>query len=192
MHAHTHTHTHKSKKTMSVYMKIQECFWILKKMKTKTAWVWEILSCPDQTSTSSWDSWISHLCKRGSTALFQGDLVSCETIKNFVATVVSLSMLAPTDVVLGELFFFTFIFISWRIIILQYCSGFCHTLTWISHGFTCVPHPDPWRASWRKNWKSYAPPALKCYYAIKWRTSHMPSERCQQFTMTYSSYNPNC
>ena len=20
---------------------------------------------------------------------------------------------------------------------------FCHTLTWISHGFTCVPHPDP-------------------------------------------------
>ena len=23
------------------------------------------------------------------------------------------------------------------------CSGFCHTLTWISHGSTCVPHPDP-------------------------------------------------
>ncbi|CAM9336732.1 unnamed protein product, partial [Rangifer tarandus platyrhynchus] len=21
--------------------------------------------------------------------------------------------------------------------------GFCHTLTRISHGFTCVPHPDP-------------------------------------------------
>ena len=40
------------------------------------------------------------------------------------------------------LFFFSFIFISWRLIILQYCSGFSHTLTWISHGFTCVPHPD--------------------------------------------------
>ena len=26
---------------------------------------------------------------------------------------------------------------------LQYCSGFCHTLTCISHGFTCVPHPEP-------------------------------------------------
>ena len=26
---------------------------------------------------------------------------------------------------------------------LQYCSGFCHTLTWISHGCTCVPHPEP-------------------------------------------------
>ena len=38
--------------------------------------------------------------------------------------------------------FFSFIFISWRLISLQYCS-FCHTLTWISHRFTCVPHPDP-------------------------------------------------
>ena len=38
--------------------------------------------------------------------------------------------------------FYLFIFISWRLIILQYCSGFCHTLTWISHGFPCVPHPS--------------------------------------------------
>ena len=41
------------------------------------------------------------------------------------------------------LFFFSFIFICWRRITLQYCSGFCHILTWISHGFTCVPHPNP-------------------------------------------------
>ena len=40
-------------------------------------------------------------------------------------------------------FFFRLIFISWRLITLQYCSGFCHTLTWISHGFTCIPHPYP-------------------------------------------------
>ena len=40
-------------------------------------------------------------------------------------------------------FFFSFIFISWRLITLQYCNGFCHTLTWISYGFTRVPHPDP-------------------------------------------------
>ena len=39
--------------------------------------------------------------------------------------------------------FFSFIFISWRLITSQYCSGFCHTLTWISHGFTCIPRPDP-------------------------------------------------
>ena len=39
--------------------------------------------------------------------------------------------------------FFSFIFISWRLITLQCCSGFCHTLTWISHGVACIPHPDP-------------------------------------------------
>ena len=43
---------------------------------------------------------------------------------------------------LTEFFIFIF-FISWRLITLQYCSGFCHTLTWISHGYTCIPHPDP-------------------------------------------------
>ena len=26
-------------------------------------------------------------------------------------------------------YFFSFIFISWRLITSQYCSGFCHTLT---------------------------------------------------------------
>ena len=33
-------------------------------------------------------------------------------------------------------FFFPFFFYF------LYCSGFCHTLKWNSHGFTCVPHPD--------------------------------------------------
>ena len=42
-----------------------------------------------------------------------------------------------------DAFFFSFIFISWRLITLQHCSGFCHTLKWISHGFTCIPHPGP-------------------------------------------------
>ena len=39
--------------------------------------------------------------------------------------------------------FFLIFFISWRLITLQYCSEFCHTLKWISHEFTCIPHPDP-------------------------------------------------
>ena len=39
--------------------------------------------------------------------------------------------------------YYRFIYFSWRLITLQYCGGFCHTLTWISHGCTCVPHPDP-------------------------------------------------
>ena len=30
-------------------------------------------------------------------------------------------------------------YFNWRLIALQYCGGFCHILTWISHGWTCVP-----------------------------------------------------
>ena len=31
----------------------------------------------------------------------------------------------------------------WDVNFFFYCSEFCHTLKWNSHGFTCVPHPDP-------------------------------------------------
>ena len=41
------------------------------------------------------------------------------------------------------LFFSFFLYFNWRLITLQYCDGFCHTFTWISHGCTCVPHPEP-------------------------------------------------
>ena len=44
---------------------------------------------------------------------------------------------------LAVYFMFFFFLISWKLITLQYCSGFCHTLTWISHGYTCIPHPNP-------------------------------------------------
>ena len=44
----------------------------------------------------------------------------------------------------GASFFLNkFIYFNWRLITLQYCNGFCHTLIWISHGFTCIPHPEP-------------------------------------------------
>ena len=33
--------------------------------------------------------------------------------------------------------------VCWLFFFFLYCSGFCHTLKWNSHGFTCVPHPDP-------------------------------------------------
>ena len=48
-----------------------------------------------------------------------------------------------TEIKIVFLIFFSFIFISWRLITPQHFSGFCHTLTWISHGVTCIPHPDP-------------------------------------------------
>ena len=38
-----------------------------------------------------------------------------------------------------SIFFFKFIYCNWRLITLQYCGGFGHTLTWISHGCTRVP-----------------------------------------------------
>jgi len=38
---------------------------------------------------------------------------------------------------------FELIYFSWRIISLQYCGGFCHIFTWISHECTCVLHPEP-------------------------------------------------
>ena len=48
---------------------------------------------------------------------------------------------------IGMIIFFVvvvwIIYFNWRQITLQYCSGFCHTLTCISHGYTCVPHPEP-------------------------------------------------
>ena len=50
---------------------------------------------------------------------------------------------------MGEMSFFLFVclflfFFSWRLITLQYCSGFCHTLTWISLGYTCIsPSQSP-------------------------------------------------
>ena len=35
--------------------------------------------------------------------------------------------------------FFLINYFNWRLITLKYCGCFCHTLTWISHGCTCVP-----------------------------------------------------
>ena len=47
-------------------------------------------------------------------------------------------------------FFKKLIYFNWRLITLQFCGGFCHTLTWISHRCTCVlpsqtlfPPPSP-------------------------------------------------
>ena len=39
------------------------------------------------------------------------------------------------------LFFLNFIYFNQRLVTLQYCGGFCHTWTWISHGCTYVPPP---------------------------------------------------
>ena len=61
----------------------------------------------------------------------------------FVRNLWTLWFLWGNSYICHTFFLILFFFISWRLITLQYCSGFCHTLTWISHGFTCVPHPHP-------------------------------------------------
>ena len=39
-------------------------------------------------------------------------------------------------------FFYLIIYFNWRLITLHYCGGFCHTFTWVNHGYTCVPHSE--------------------------------------------------
>ena len=39
--------------------------------------------------------------------------------------------------------YFKLIYFNGRLITLQYCGGFCHTFTWISHGCTGVPPREP-------------------------------------------------
>ena len=45
-----------------------------------------------------------------------------------------------------DILFFKLINFNWKLVTLQSC-GFCHTLTWISHRCTYVPHPEHSRTS---------------------------------------------
>ena len=47
------------------------------------------------------------------------------------------SLLASSQIPYVCVFFFFWLFFFF------YCSELCHTMKWNSHGFTCVPHPDP-------------------------------------------------
>ena len=44
--------------------------------------------------------------------------------------------------------FFLIFFISWRLITLQYCSGFCHTLKWISQKPSWIFQPHQTEKNW--------------------------------------------
>ena len=82
--------------------------------------------------------------------------------------------------------------INWWLITLQYYDGFCHTLTWISHGCTCVPQAEPC---------SHLPPhpisqghpsapglsALSRASSLDWRSiSHMAIYMFQCYALTSS------
>ena len=87
----------------------------------------------DLNFSSNWWCWVSFHVHIAHLYVFFGEL-SFQILWPFENWVVFFLLFC---------FVFPFIFISWRLITLQYCSGFCHTLTWISHGFTCIPHPNP-------------------------------------------------
>ena len=77
-------------------------------------------------------------------------LQNCEKVNFYCFNTSKLVLISYGDpsnliyiLILFFYFYFYFSLISWRLITLQYCSGFCHTLKWISHGFRCAPHPDP-------------------------------------------------
>ena len=70
----------------------------------------------------------------------------CRVYGNFTLYLLLISLLKPMSLASPATLTwetYLFFFFNWRLITLQYCSGFCHTLTWISHGCTCVPHPEP-------------------------------------------------
>ena len=106
-----------------------------------------------QTQLSDWTG-LARILSLLSTFLKSQILIS-DFILYFSMSLVSAFAFTP-------LFILALLFISWRLITLQYCTGFCHTLTWISHGFTCVPHQDPpshrppywWR--WKRRVKKLA------------------------------------
>ena len=78
------------------------------------------------------------------TLLVSGFLCSSYEISSMLLPVLCIySVGGEEEISFSSFFFFSSIFISWRLITSQHFRGFCHTLTWISHGVTCVPHPDP-------------------------------------------------
>ena len=56
-------------------------------------------------------------------------------------------------------------YFNWRVITLQCYDDFCHTSTWISHRYTCVP-PHPWASQIR-----CAPDGPSLWYPSTWVTA---------------------
>ena len=76
------------------------------------------------------------------------------------------------------LYFSLFLYFNWRLITLQYCGDFSHTLTWISHRYMCDPRPKPFpppspsHPSGLSQCTSFECPA-SCIELGWWSISHM-------------------
>ena len=83
--------------------------------------------------------------------IVNGAAINFEVHVSFLSTILSGYM--PRCGITGSygsfIFICLFIFSYWlvyfnrKIFTLQYCDGFCHTFTWISHGCMCPPHHEP-------------------------------------------------
>ena len=74
------------------------------------------------------------------------------------------------------LFFNKFTYFNWRLVTLQYCCGFCHTLTWISHRYTFFDYHNTFFS----------------FIFISWRL--ITSQHCHGFchTLTWISHGVTC
>ena len=80
-------------------------------------------------------------CCVGSLLLYAGSLVDVWDLSSLTGDQTHIPCIGRQF--LFFFFFNLFIYFNWRLITLQYSSGFYHTLTRISHGCTCVPHSEP-------------------------------------------------
>ena len=64
--------------------------------------------------------------------------IKCKYISFCKSVTFKFTLLLSPDYGFSYYFFFIYFYFYFFI-----CGGFCHTLKWNSHGFTCVPHPNP-------------------------------------------------
>ena len=67
---------------------------------------------------------------------------------------------SPKTKILLNYFFSSFIYFNRKLVNSQYCGGPCHTLTWVSHGWACVP------LSWNPSHHPSHPIPLRCPCAL--------------------------
>ena len=77
-------------------------------------------------------------------------------------------------------FFFPFIFISWRLITLHYCSGFCHTFIsfFLKAEFKCFKS---------QNWSHFAIIIIQCFF----RESYLGVQAGQSSSVSSQIYFPD-
>ena len=87
---------------------------------------------------------------------------------------------------------YKFIYFTWRLITLQYCSVFCHILTWISHGCTCVPlswtplpTPFPYHPSGLSQCTIFECPVSLYHKAINWNSLSFLTRQMEIITSTW-------